>query len=47
MNSFAEKYSFGILPSKIASLIASLIIPISFEGFKLNVLIISSPEIGG
>jgi len=47
MNSLAGIYSFGILPSKIASLIASLIIPISFEGFKLNVLMISSQEIGG
>ena len=34
-------------PSKIASFMASLIIPISLEGFKLKVFMISSPETGG
>lgn len=43
----AASYSLGIFPSKIASFMASFKIPISLEGFKLKVSIISSPEIGG
>src|SRR5690606_6708217 len=43
----AASYSLGISPSKIASFIASLIIPISLEGLRLKVAMISSPLIGG
>jgi hypothetical protein len=40
-------YSLGISPSKIASFTASFKTPISLQGFKLKISIISSPEIGG
>lgn len=47
INSLAASYSFGIVPSRIASLMASLMSPISREGFSPKVVIISSPLTGG
>src|SRR5690606_19665102 len=47
MNLWAAPCSLGISPSRIASLMASLIIPISLEGFRLKASLISSPETGG
>ena len=47
INAAWETISFGMSPSKIASFINSLIIPISRHGFNSNTFIISSPEIGG
>src|SRR5690606_34280819 len=47
MKRWAAPYSLGISPSNMASLMASLMIPISLEGFRLNVSMISSPDIGG
>jgi len=47
INSLAASYSLGIVPSRIASLIASLMSPISLEGFSPKVVIISSPLTGG
>src|SRR5690606_6752215 len=47
INSFAASYSLGISPSRMASLMASFIIPISREGCRLNVSMISSPLTGG
>src|SRR5690554_6713547 len=47
MNRWAALCSLGISPSSIASLIASLMIPISLEGFNPKASMISSPETGG
>ena len=43
----AASGSFGIIPSRIASLIAFLIIPTSLPGLIPKVLMISLPSTGG
>ncbi len=47
MNSLAASYSLGISPSRMASLMAAFIIPISLEGLRSKKFMISSPEMGG